>query len=91
MDLQQVAVWIVSFLAGGTASPLIEWIKNKLGYENGNAVILTAVAATIFTILTILASGELAPGTVGWDDFPGILFLVFQGAAVVFRKWIKKE
>ena len=90
MNLQLIAAWVLSFLLGGTASPVIEWIKNKLGWANGNALVLTAVGATLFAILSIWASGELLPGTIGWADFPAVLFLVFKGAAIVFRKWIKK-
>lgn len=90
ISLQMIAAWAVSFLLGGTASPVIEWLKNKLGWEDGNATILTAVASTLFAILSLWANGEILPGTLGFADFPSVLFLVGVGATVVFRKWIKK-
>lgn len=91
MTIQQIAVWFTAFLSGGIASPIIQWLKTKLGWEDGNAYFLTIVAATLFTILSMVASGELLPGTVSWAQFPAVLFLVLQGAAITFRKWYKES
>lgn len=91
MDIQQIAVWLLSFLSGSVASPIIQWLKLRLGWNNGNAYILTIVAATLFAIVSMIASGELLPGSVTWSQFPAILFLVLQGAVVTFRKWYKES
>ena len=91
MTIQQVAAWLLAVLAGGVASPVIEWVKTKLGWANGNAKILTAVAAVLFTLLTVWANGEILPGTIGWADAPVIFLVILEAASITFRKWFKEN
>lgn len=90
LTLQLVASWLISVLSGSTASVVIQWVKTKLGWENGNAWLLSAVGAVLFSFLSLWATGRLLPGTVGWGNFLDVLFLVGATSWGFFRKWYKK-
>jgi hypothetical protein len=49
-------------LAGGVLSvPLINWLKNLANIDGRLAQLVTAVVAAIIAVLTLIASGAIAP------------------------------
>ncbi|MCP5016882.1 MAG: hypothetical protein GY938_16680 [Ketobacter sp.] len=79
MDLQNIAIWIVS-MSGGVV-PATQWIKGVLGVKGWKANLLSAIGAVIGAIITLWADGQLLPADfAGWGDVSAIALAIYSSA-----------
>jgi len=82
--LRYVIMGIIALLG----SPVTQWLKNKLKWEDRYALALTAVIAGIFALGEMLLSQ-----VIGWKDFTLANFPVIFGAVftlgTLYYQWLK--
>lgn len=63
--LTQISMILVGLFAGGTFTvPSVNWLKEKLGWEDGLVYALVAGFAVVLTVAANIVEGVIAPGTV---------------------------
>jgi hypothetical protein len=80
--------FLVAAFIGLVAVPLLNFVKGKLGWEGGKALLLSVVVAgiggaAVYGVGVLL--GLYAAPQITWDSFPGLFATVFAISQVVFQ------
>jgi len=84
------------FLSGLVASPLIQFVKERLGWEGAKAEWLSYIVCVVLALISLLASGELTLAFVTSEPVTfiaqlGVLFAAVLGlATIIYNAKFKK-
>jgi len=84
MDWAEILKYVVMGLLGLLGSPLIDWLKNKLGIQDRLAVLLTGVVATVLAFAELFLAGSLTLEMFTLENFAVAFTAVYTAAQVWF-------
>ena len=86
--MQQVALIIIAALGGGAGIvPLVNGIKERLGWSGPAAVALTVAASIVMGVLISWSQGEFLPSGITWETVIPTLIGILGASQVVYRWW----
>lgn len=85
MEWQEIFTILITLIIGVLGSGVTEYLKNKLGWDEKAAVILTGVIAAVLGALQVLLSGEFGFGDLTWENLPALFGLIFTAATLYYK------
>jgi uncharacterized membrane protein YeaQ/YmgE (transglycosylase-associated protein family) len=85
MEWQEIFTILITLIIGVLGSGLTEYFKNKLGWDEKAAVVLTGVIAAVLGALQIFLSGAFGFGDLTWETLPALIGLIFTAATLYYK------
>lgn len=85
MEWQELFTIVITLLIGVLGSGLTEYLKNKLGWDEKAAVVLTGVVAAVLGALQVFLSGAFGFGDLTWETLPALFGLIFTAATIYYK------
>lgn len=81
----QVAVIVISLLAGGASVELVRWLKGLFNTNSNQTLVVVGVVAVVLTIATMIVEYALVPGSVTVANFGTVFITIFTASQVRYR------
>lgn len=79
--MEQVLYWLV----GAVGMPLIQVLKEALGWQGAKALLLTVGVAVLLAVAALFISQELALGDLSWGSLAAVFGQVFAAATLAYK------
>ena len=91
--METIVMLIVSALLGLLGVPFVDWIKGKLGVEDGKALLIAGAVAALLGTAQLFLAGQIGFVDFGLDELAYTIPLIFAAADVYFKllKYGRKE
>ncbi len=76
---------IVSVLLGLLGVPFVSWIKGKLNWSEGKALLLAGATATALAVGQLFAAGQIGVADFGLDSLAATIGVIFSASAVFYK------
>ncbi len=83
--MEEAYLIIVSVLLGLLGVPFVSWIKGKLNWSEGKALLLAGVTATALAVGQLFAAGQLGVADFGLDSLAATIGVIFSTSTVFFK------
>lgn len=85
MEWQDIFTILITLVIGVLGSGVTEYLKNKLGWDEKAAVVLTGVIAAILGALQIFLSGAFNFSDLTWEALPALFGLIFTASTLYYK------
>ena len=92
MDWSEVLNYVIMVLLGLLGGkPLVDWLKEKLGWEDIYVVILTGAVAAVVAIAELFLAGSLTLEMFTLENFAVVWSLVYSASQVWYSIFKPRE
>ena len=85
--IQELILWLLAVVTGLIGMPIVQFVKNRLGWEDNAALLLSGAIATVLALVQLFATGALGLGDFTLANF-ALVFTTVMTAANVFYEII---
>jgi len=82
---------LLYWLAGGIGVPLIQWLKQLLGFHGKAAMWLTAAVAVVLAVAALLISRQLVPVDFTPENLAAVFGQVLAAATLAYKLLLGEE
>ena len=83
--METIVMIVVSALLGLLGVPFVDWIKGKLGVEDGKALLIAGALAAVLGTLQLVIAGQLGIADFSLDNLAYTFGVIFAAADVFFK------
>lgn len=82
---------LIDFVLATLLPYFVQKVKEVAGLEGWKVNLFAAFIAVLMTLFRLFVTGQLTYGNVNWHNFIYVFPLVWGGAEVIYRQWIKGQ
>lgn len=83
-DVHTILVWLITIATGFVGIPIVQFIKNRLGWDDNWARLLTGTIAVLFTLAELFITGQLAWADLTMTNFVWVFTTVYAIASTFY-------